>query len=150
MGWGKGAGWGANRWVASERALPEVVSPAKAPFLSWGKEDGVRGQQCNLTRINSARGSQGTAEAFPEASAAAHHHKSLPSQTKKGFLSNVQSATTSSEHPSTAALVEEGCALKEEATCQLLRPDNSRTISAGVEQLRSTGGHVTCRHLPTN
>lgn len=57
---------------------------------------------------------------------------------------------TSSEHPSTAALVEGGSALEEEATCQLLQPDNSRTISAGFEQLRFTGGHVTCHHLPTN
>lgn len=70
-------------------------------------------------------------------------------RTKKGFLTNIQNVITLSEYSTAAVLVELESAVKEEAMCQLIKPDNSRTIPAGFDQLRFRDWpHDNC-HLPT-
>lgn len=92
-------------------------------------------------RANPACGSPGQQEAFPKLR---QQHITATSpflhRTKKDFLTNIQNVRTSSEHSTTAVLVELDSAMKEEATRQLIQPDNSRTISAGFDQLRFTDG----------
>lgn len=91
-------------------------------------------------RTNSACGSPGQQEPFPKLRQQGITTDPFLHRTKKDFLTNIQNVTTSSEHPTTAVLVELDSAIKEEAMCQLIQPDNSRAVSAGFDQLRFTDG----------
>lgn len=113
---------------------------------SWGE----RMWPCKPMRTNPASGSTGWQKPFSKFGQQVITTKSLFLHwTKKNFLTNMQNVITLSEYSTAAVLVELEPAVKEEAMFQLIKPDNSRTLPAGFDQLQFRDRpHHSCR-LPT-